>query len=134
VEIHALDQLEAPDGVDLFVVFFRVEEVPSGGENIGSVVTKLLASGCPSIPLFERLTTLGVRTEDLEPSNSIRMIDCAYFRVDAAFPRLQTADVAGWPKTGIPYLRYGIDLAAAPPPLTGDDAKKLQREFVGQTI
>jgi hypothetical protein len=129
VEVHSLEQLQAAAGVDLFLVFYRFEAIPVGGLTINSLITELLAAGCPSIELFDRLTTLGVRSDDLDNSDSVRLLDRAFYRVDDVFPRLLPGDIAGWPRSGIPFVRYGVDLAEAPAPLGTDEVADMQAAF-----
>ena len=45
VTIHGEDQLDAPDGGALHLHFVRLEEVPSGGASVTSLVDDLLTVG-----------------------------------------------------------------------------------------
>ena len=66
VTINGEDQLEAPDGGTLHLHFVRLEEVPSGGRSVASIVDDLLSEGVPA----ERVVRCAQRRGDPDPRAS----------------------------------------------------------------
>jgi hypothetical protein len=113
VEIHSLDQLTAPPEAQLYLVFNRLEEVPVAGDSIGSLVDALVSGGADSHALVERIAALSATSELLDPSpRRFRLLERQVYAADEDFPRLSVGDVRGWPKPGVTYVHYGLDLAA----------------------
>ena len=119
---HSLEQLVSPDGVDLYLVFCRLESVPTGGDTVASLVDELVGAGSDEAQLMERLSSASAVGELLDPNPRMyRRTERRIHRVDAEFPKLTGADVPAWPRKGLTYVRYGLDLREAGTPLEDQD-------------
>ena len=90
VTIHGEDQLEAPEGGSLHLHFVRLEEVPSGGDTVRSVVDDLLSVGAATDRLFEALTAAGLPVSELAATDdvSFEVRERLTLPIDAQTPRI----------------------------------------------
>lgn len=113
VTIHGEDQLEAPEGGSLHLHFVRLEEVPSGGETVYSVVDDLLSVGAVTDRLFEGLTAAGIPLSELAATDDVSFVvrERLTLPIDAETPRI-VADsfVGGARPNGVLDLSYVISL------------------------
>ena len=71
VTIHGEDQLEPPSNGTLHLHFVRLEEVPSGGETVHSLVDDLLSAGAPTDRLFLALAASGIPVAELSATGDV---------------------------------------------------------------
>ena len=113
VTINGDDQLEAPDDGTLHLHFVRLEEVPSGGRSVASVVDDLLSEGVPAEPLFDALSAVGIPIPELPATSDIGfdVRERVTVPIDDESPRIVRASfVGGALPLGVTDLIYVIDL------------------------
>jgi hypothetical protein len=113
VTIHGEDQLEAPEGGSLYLHFVRLEEVPSGGETVQSLVDDVLSSGATADRLFQALTAAGIPLAELAATTdtSFEVRERLTLPIDDHAPRIVAASFIGGARpTGVLDLTYVISL------------------------
>jgi hypothetical protein len=113
VTIHGEDQLEAPSEGALHLHFVRLEEVPSGGESVASVVDDLLSTGVAADALFHALAAAGIPIAELSATGdvSFEVRERLTVPVDDELPRIVPESfAAGARPTGVLDLSYVISL------------------------
>ena len=130
VEIHSLDQLTPAPGARLFLVFNRLEEAQPDGASVGSLVDALVRAGSDSVALVERIASVSATPELLDPSpRRFRLLERQVYAIEEGFPGISVDDVRGWPRTGVTYIRYGLDLAASSGLLDSEALSRIALEF-----
>jgi len=128
-EIHGIEQLAAPEGGTLHLVWMRLEQVPDGRVSVALLVERLrkLIGGSPA--LYLRLTEAGWRPEAAAEQLTFEIRERRVYRVEEPFPRLHPANlVAGAAPAGVRNVRYEIALDHASP-LTGGAVGQLFAEL-----
>jgi len=123
-EIHGVDQLEAPDGCDLFLGWFLVERNDFTGISIPETVEALLAAGVDRVELLDKLLSIGYdhRAADDYAELRFRAVEQRFYAVDARFPKIVRGSfTAGDVPARTSRLTYVIDLG-------GDDPTPIERE------
>jgi hypothetical protein len=123
VEIHGVEQLEAPNQGDLFLAYVRLEADP-GGRSVLDLVEELESQGCPSDALRAGLVKLGILPEHHEQvrGRGFSVRERNTYLVDAAFPRITRASFSGGALPGgILSLTYALDLSSEPPEPRADE-------------
>jgi hypothetical protein len=113
VTIHGEDQLQAPPGGTLHLHFVRLEEVPSGGETVRSIVDDLLSAGAATDRLFQALAAAGVPLAELSASHDVAfdVRERLTLPIDADTPRIVPESfVEGAKPAGVLDLNYVISL------------------------
>lgn len=129
VEVHGLDQLEAPAGGELTLAVTRIEQAAEDGHSVRSVLDELLALGAEAGMLHALLARAGIGPDQIGPASQRqwRVREHLFWRVDDAFPRLTCAALReGALPPGIVSVRYRLDLSAgAPDPLSPEEVRQL---------
>ncbi|MEU8873674.1 PD-(D/E)XK motif protein [Streptomyces javensis] len=118
--IHGLDQLEAPEGGTLCLVWFRLQISTANGSGTGFVtlVEQALRLCDDEGALLERLSRAGYRPADADRYRNVRFVisEERWYPVDPGFPGLtsQALMAAGVP-VSILDVEYTIDLSGATP-------------------
>jgi hypothetical protein len=125
--IHGHDQLEIPQGGSLHVAVLLVEETPTGGENLRSLVEAISNAGVSRVDIYRKLARLGFTPDILSllDDQRFKLSERRVYRVDDAFPRITAESFvgAGLPR-GVTSIIYTIDLSVPPPhPLIEADAE-----------
>lgn len=113
VTIHGEDQLEAPQDGSLHLHFVRLEEVPSGGETVQSLVDDLLSSGATADRLFDALAAAGMPLAELAASSdtSFQVRERLTLTIDEHAPRIIAGSFVGGARPiGVLDLSYVISL------------------------
>jgi hypothetical protein len=129
VTIHGEDQLERPESGTLHLHFVRLEEVPSGGESLQSVVDDLLSAGAATDRLFEALAAAGIPLAELSASGDVTfdVRERLTLPIDADTPRIVASSFLGGARPlGVLELTYVISLDHfIERALTGDEYLRL---------
>jgi len=131
--IHGHDQLEEPSNGQLYLMSFKVEEVPTNGETLLDLVNAIVRLGVGKFELYSFLIHLDIFQETLFQTTNLQLIvrESALYIVDDDFPRITTRSFAGerLPR-GVIALSYQIDLSVPPPmPLDEQRAANVLRAF-----
>jgi Putative PD-(D/E)XK family member, (DUF4420) len=136
-EIHGVDQLEIPEGGQLYLVTVQLERQPGAGESITDLTKFLIEMGADRHRLLSLIAAAGVPPHDLEQaaSEEFQVISQRVYRVDESFPRIIPASFAGGKlPNGVTHLGYQIDLSTEPPvPLGEEDVVRLYDAMAGVT-
>ena len=117
VRVHGLDQLEPPEGGELFLVFQRLESLPSGGATVPELVERACCLG-HAATILGRLELVGYRADDAERYGRVtfNQVEELWFEVDDAMPRLvKGAFKEDAVPAGIDEIHYTLDLMRAAP-------------------
>ncbi len=117
VEIHGLEQMLAPDGGDLHLAFFRLEQVPGGAISIVSLLTKLVGLGVPKDQLLEMVEDSGVKdlAQDLAKMG-YELREKKLYCVGESFPRIVPSSfLNGQIPANVLDIAYRIDLSSQAP-------------------
>lgn len=115
VEIHGEDQLEPPENGTLHLHFVRLEEVPSGGETVQSLVDDLLSAGAATDRLFPALAAAGIPLAELSASGDVAfdIREQLTLPIDADTPRIVPSSFVGGARpVGVLDITYAISLDA----------------------
>ena len=113
VTIHGEDQLEPPEGGQLFLHFVRLEETPDEGESLPSVVDEILALEVTAEAMYRSLGEAGMSATHLSALADVRFQVRERFTVpvDTDTPRIVPGSFAsGARPKGVVELSYAIDL------------------------
>ena len=97
----------------LYLHFVRLEEVPSGGETVHSLVDDLLSAGATTDRLFPALAASGVPLAELSASSDVAfdVREQVTLPIDGSSPRIVPSSFAGGARpVGVLDLRYVISL------------------------
>ena len=117
VEVSGETQLDAPQGLALYLNFIRLESVPAGGERLWDLLAAILAAGASAGELQKKIDGLdldeGVLRND---SRRYRILETRLYSVDEGFPKIVPSSFTGGElPAGTLRLRYMIDLSGEPP-------------------
>jgi len=127
--VHGLDQLEAPDGGDLWLVWTRLQRVVSAG--VGTGFTELIRHALDLCDderaLLDLLAEAGYHPADADRYREVRYSvgEERWYRVTPDFPSLTGEALASAGVTVSALdVTYSIDLSGEPPvPLSGDQVE-----------
>ncbi len=125
VEIHGQEQLEPPEGGQLYLAVMRLERVERDGLSVPVLVRHLLDSGVERHQLIGLLDRVGYRLADSLAYEHLqfRILDHKLYLVDEGFPRIiRSSFVSGNVPPGVLRLRYHVDLAGESPQALPADA------------
>lgn len=133
IEVHGIDQLEAPAGGRLFLAFLRLERADAG-ESVPDLVSAVAALVQDPADLHRRLAAARYDRahEDRYRELCLQVLEHQVWEVDDAFPRIiGSTFAAGATPAGTMALRYRVDLdaAAVRAPLGSHDVDALQAAF-----
>lgn len=135
VTIHGVDQMEAPEGAELFLEFVRLEETPDGGRCVPDLVDSLLQSGVGTSALYAAVERGGLPAADFNEARAVRFTvrERIVLPVREPFPRVVPASFVGSEvPTGIRDIVYRADLdIAIDLRLTPEGAEGVHRRLVG---
>lgn len=115
VQVHGLDQLEAPVGGSLLLAWHRFENHPEG-ESLPELVTRARKLCGDDLALLSKLARVGYRpsSDDHQDEPRLSLVESRWHLVDDGFPRLIAASITGGaPPNGVLDVHYTVDLAAA---------------------
>lgn len=135
VTIHGVDQMEAPQGSELFLEFVRLEETPDGGRSVPDLVDGILQSGVGASALYAAVERGGLSAADFDEARAIRfrVRERIILPVSEPFPRVVPASfVDSEVPTGIRDIVYRADLdIAIDLRLTPEEALEVHRSLAG---
>ena len=97
VVIHGLHQLDQAPLEDLYLHVEQLEAIPTGGDSVPDVVSRLLSAGLDRVGLMRGLAAVGYLDSDTQAYHHLRfsVLSTRTFRVTArGFPRLVPAALA----------------------------------------
>jgi hypothetical protein len=118
VRIHGPDQLEAPEGSDLSLAWFRLtDSAPDGARNVRQLIETVLAGATDLTVLHDRIERL--RLPDPGTSEVVDrkfvILEERWLRVDSGFPRIIPATFTGRAvPAGVTGLEYLVNLDVVP--------------------
>lgn len=118
VEIHGQEQLEPPEGGDLYLGVMRLERVDRDGLTVPALVRELLDLGADRQQLIALLERAGYRLSESGTYERMhfRVRDHRIYTVDKRFPKIIASSfLSGAVPTGILRLRYDVDLTGESP-------------------
>jgi hypothetical protein len=124
VRINGLDQLEAPAGGSLQLVWYRLGHDPGRGEDVPGLVERALDLCDDESALLNRFSSAGYRSSDAAVYRDVRFspLEERWYAVNAAFPKLTGNDLAAAGiSTAVTDVAYTIDLSGEPPTPLGPD-------------
>ncbi|MFC8200620.1 PD-(D/E)XK motif protein [Streptomyces sp. NPDC057298] len=134
--IHGLDQLEAPGGGALCLVWFRLHRATTSGVGTGFVesMDEALRLCDDEGALLELLAKAGYRLADADLYEDVRFVvnEERWYQVDAGFPRLtgQALTNAGVP-VSVLDVDYTIDLSGeVPAPMTSEQVSQMIENLI----
>jgi hypothetical protein len=129
VEIHGQEQLEPPEGGELYLAVMRLERVDRDGLTVPTLVRDLLELGADRQQLIALLDRAGYRLAESRTYERMhfRIRDHRLYAVDEAFPKIVASSfVSGAIPTGVLRLRYCVDLTGASPvPLSAHELETI---------
>jgi hypothetical protein len=128
VEVHGIEQLEAPQGGQLYLAFIRLR-TGSDGASVGQLVHKVRAQAADQQHLDAVLQAFGWTEDGSEPP-LFSVAEERWFAVAGDFPRLTREGlVHGEVPAGVVGIRYSIDLTGpSPTPLPDTERSALIEE------
>ncbi|MDK1475508.1 PD-(D/E)XK motif protein [Streptomyces sp. 549] len=122
--IHGLDQLEAPEGGTLGLVWFRLQRAGASGTALPDLVDRARGLCDDESALIGLLAAIGYHASQMGVYHEVRFVvaeEC-WYRVDAGFPGLTGRDLVA---AGVPVsvldVEYTIDLSGRTPPALPPD-------------
>ena len=132
--IHGVNQLQQPENGQLFLAFFKVEMVRTGGESVPDLVRSIRNTSINKLEFGKLLALEGYTDDDRQHYEKIRFMpveDCLYL-VDEMFPRIVPGSfVAGSLDSRVTNLSYRIDLSGETPQPIKDHS---YRDFVPEYV
>lgn len=120
VTIHGTDQLEAPEGGELFLHFVRLELAAGGSGSVPQLIDEMVAAGHSRVALYTLIQESGLDPAQLPLAKDFRfdIRERQTFMVTDDFPKLTVSDfVRGDLPDGVVDVTYRLDLNAAGEPL-----------------
>lgn len=115
VEIHGLEQLDAPPGVRLHVRWYRILDDPSG-ESVTDLVSSLEELGVGQADLESLLQLVGwARPDTPEDERRYILREDALYVVGSEFPRIVRGTLPPKSAAAIESVSYAVDLVAVQP-------------------
>jgi hypothetical protein len=112
IRVHGTDQLEAPTGGSLCLVWFRLARTPTG-ISVPDLVEEVLELADDTSTIRKGLAELGYRERDSDRYSSIRyeVVERRCHLVEEGFPRIVMASLTGDAlENGIDDIEYSVDL------------------------
>jgi hypothetical protein len=131
VEIHGIEQLEAPEAGKLYLVFIRLQ-ANEDGASVGDLVTKVRAQTPDHGHLDKTLQDFGWVEDGIEPPR-FSVVEERWYPVGGDFPRLTREGMAGGEvPAGVLRIRYTVDLTGpSPVPLSEPERRVVIEEVAG---
>ncbi|MCP9961542.1 PD-(D/E)XK motif protein [Streptomyces somaliensis] len=116
-DVHGLDQLEAPQGGRLVLVWHRFERSPRG-RTVGELAAAAARMCVDDSELWLRLARVGYQRGQADDEVALRVtpVEERWYEVDEVFPRLTTASLREPVPDGLLDVRYTVDLAGVHAP------------------
>ena len=109
VTINGLDQLAAPAGGTLHLLFTRLERVPGGANTLASLVEQLTELEIPKGDLLDLLEDMGHSPDTRSTAFETR--ESRLYAVEGTFPRMTRESFAGGAcPAGVSAVTYSVDL------------------------
>ena len=125
VSIHGVQQLEEPEGGELFLAWFRFEHVPGGGITLSGLIDEIRALGVPAQLLHSGLDERGL-APGMWPDEEFELRESRFHPVDGTFPRLVPAAFRGGRvPEGVVNVSYRVDLDLAGGPMRESEVERL---------
>lgn len=135
VRIHGSDQLDAPPGTPLHLVWFRLSDAPAeAGATVRELLDAVVAKATDLTVLLDRIERLGLPTPGTSEVEERRfaVLEERWLRVNATFPRVVPASFTGGAlPAGVAGLEYLVDLDVVPGTSACDPAFVLDRLGAG---
>lgn len=115
IQINGHDQLEAPEGGQLFLSFVQLEKTPDSAYNLPALVERISALGARRPLLEEKILRAGATTNQIASSEpSYSLVAHHVFRVGEGFPKITSKElVGGVLPAGVNAIAYRVDLGVA---------------------
>nr|WP_281416312.1 PD-(D/E)XK motif protein [Deinococcus aestuarii] len=126
VEVHGFEQLQPPNGGQLYLVTVRLE-VAEDGETLADLVEEVVTLGADASVLTALLAAVGAPPTELEQHRGkrFRVRETRCYSVIGDFPRLVPESfVTGRPPGGVVSVSYRIDLTHEPPVPASEDVAR----------
>lgn len=126
-QVHGLEQLLAPSGVELFLFSLLVREEASGLESLPKIIYELRTALAADYPVLSRLETMLAAAEYDDTHSAeydkvrLRVRGQGLYRVAADFPRLIPESIPNGLPTGVSSVSYELRLDAAGQWLVGEN-------------
>ncbi|MFE3026193.1 PD-(D/E)XK motif protein [Nocardia tengchongensis] len=124
IRVHGLDQLDAPLGGELCLVWFRLERNDSGGTTVQGIVDQVLELADDTVGLLAQLHEAGYRASDIAHYSEVgfAVSEERWYRVDSEFPRLTAGMLAEAGVTvNVRDVEYSVELTSEPPDALSDE-------------
>lgn len=117
--ISSIEQLDPPDGVDLYLRF-QALTLDASGRHLPDLIAEIIDSGVSAVSLHEKLIEAGYSRVHEEQYRETRFLpgeSLLYDVADEHFPRLTSTSFAGHEglPPGVAAVSYTIDLTNQPP-------------------
>ncbi|GAB2904954.1 PD-(D/E)XK motif protein [Streptomyces heilongjiangensis] len=138
-QIHGLDQLEAPDGGELFLLWLRLQRTTVSGSGAGVVelVNRMLRLCDDEGALLELLAQVGYRPADADRYHDARFVigEEQWYCVGPGFPGLTNAAlVAAGVPISIMDVEYTIDLSGeTPEPMAPGEVSRVMNGLIQES-
>ncbi|MER7583545.1 PD-(D/E)XK motif protein [Kitasatospora sp. NPDC097691] len=111
LQVHGLDQLEPPEGGELFIAWQRLQPDPRG-RTLDELVAHARDLCDDEAAFLSKLARLGYQRPDQDQdSQRLAPVESRWYPVDDGFPRLTTASIPGAEvPAGVFDVRYTVDL------------------------
>ncbi|NEC85741.1 PD-(D/E)XK motif protein [Streptomyces sp. SID12501] len=139
-QIHGLDQLEAPDGGELCLVWFRLQRtaVNGSGTAVVELVNRTLQLCDDEGALLELLAQVGYRSSDADHYHDVRFVisEEQWYSVGPGFPSLTgRALVAAGIPVSVLDVEYTIDLSGkSPAPMEPDQVSRVIEDLIQESV
>ncbi|MGY6023148.1 PD-(D/E)XK motif protein [Streptomyces spinosirectus] len=137
--IHGLDQLEAPEGGTLCLVWFRLQRAidDDAGTALVDLADRAVRLCDDEAALLDLLAVVGYRSSDAELYRNVRFVisEERWYQVGPGFPRLTNQALGG---AGVPVsvldVEYTIDLSGeTPAPLPSGQVPSLIERMIQES-
>lgn len=118
LEIHGLEQLEEPEGGELYLAVFRLEPVLTGGLCLHSLINQIRDLGCNVRRVIKLLNDIGIVWHDQNDAlhRQFGIVERRVYQVDSGFPRIvKPTLIGGKLPAGVVSINYTIDLTSGTP-------------------
>jgi hypothetical protein len=134
-EIHGVEQLEPPTGLDLYLAILRIEESGDVGQSVPDILEDIFQTGISRRDLADALAKAGYDLRDSTEYRNRRfsIVEELIYHIENEFPRIVNSSFAtGSVPAGVIALAYELDLCTEPPfPLSSQDADEILKSLAG---
>lgn len=136
--VHGLDQLEAPEGGALCLLWFRLNRCgPTDGTSFPDLVDSVLRLCDDEGALLGLLAEAGYRLSDADHYRDVRFVTAEerWYRVGPEFPRLTGRQLAVEVPPSVLDIEYTIDLSGeVPAPLLSADVAQFVDKLIQESV